>query len=111
METTGVVYHNPYRRVWGICENRKATSATAWRGFPVWRDATLAACGYCNPAVQARRKPLYSIGDSPSRDMLMTFGFLHLFLWAEDGYEKRTGRKFTREGDDRIGAAAVGDVR
>ena len=38
-----------------------ATSATAlvWRGIPVWRAAILAACGYCNPAVQTRRHVCY----------------------------------------------------
>ena len=32
-----------------------------WRGFPVWRAAILAVCGYCNPAVLARREDLASV--------------------------------------------------
>ena len=42
--------------------------------------------------------------------MLMAFGFLRLFLWTEDGYEERTGWKFSRKGNDGIGAVTVGDA-
>ena len=48
---------------------RVATSATAWRGLPVWRAAILAACGYCNPAVQTTRKPASAFWPSGAADI------------------------------------------